>query len=81
MKRILYDVPRWHVYQHRSARGVRLAEKDDSARLRFEDEVFERLYTGEPEPLPETSKATELRAWAEKAVSYTHLTLPTILRV
>ena len=32
MKRILYDVSRWAVYQHRSSRGLPLAEADDGAR-------------------------------------------------
>jgi uncharacterized protein with von Willebrand factor type A (vWA) domain len=66
MKRILFDVPKWHVYQHRSARGLPLAETSDSARLKFEDELFERLYSGEPETLPENDRSPELREWAEK---------------
>lgn len=69
MKRILFDVPRWHVYQHRSARQMKLAEQDDSPRLRFEDELFDRLFSGEVEALPEEKKSIELRSWAEKVHS------------
>ena len=30
MKRIIFDVPRWHAYLHRDARGLEMArEKDD----------------------------------------------------
>jgi Mg-chelatase subunit ChlD len=66
MKRILFDVPRWTVFQHRSARGLAFAESDDSAQKRFEDELFDKLYSGEPELLPEEHKSKELREWAEK---------------
>ena len=66
MKRILYDVPRWHIYLHRDARGLPPLERDESAGRRFEDELFDRLYTGESEPLPVTRRDKALGAWAEK---------------
>ena len=52
MKRILYDVPRWHLYLHRDARGLKSAQLDDAGSLRFEDELFDRLYSGESDSLP-----------------------------
>ncbi len=66
MKRIIYDVPKWHVLMHRTSRGLPLAETSDDARVRFEDELFERLYSGEPDLLPEKQRSAELREWAEK---------------
>ena len=48
MKRIIFDVPKWHVFQHRSSRGIKYAEQEDGPRLRFEDELFDRLYSGDP---------------------------------
>lgn len=65
MKRIKYDVPRWHVFLHRDARGLGRAERDDPLRVRFEDELFERLFAGEPEVIPEADQS-ENRAWAER---------------
>jgi len=66
MKRIVLDVPRWHVYLHRDARGLETsrAEKDDPI-LKFEDEVFDRLYSGETEHLPERKQDQKLNAWAD----------------
>lgn len=46
MKRLLYDVSRWHLFLHREARGLPAAAGDDTARLMLEDELFERLYSG-----------------------------------
>lgn len=46
MKRIIYDVPRWHVYMHRQARGLPLCGIDESPEGRLADEIFGRLYTG-----------------------------------
>ena len=54
MKRVLYDVPRWHVYLHRDSRGLENATERDTPVTKFEDEVFDRLYSGESRPaLPE----------------------------
>ena len=47
MNRILYDVPRWSIYLHRNERKLPFVKDDDSKDLRFEDEVFERLYNGD----------------------------------
>ena len=66
MKRIIYDSPKWHVFQHRSSRGLPLAETNDGAKMRFEDELFDRIYSGEPDLLPEKQRSPELREWAEK---------------
>lgn len=64
MKRIIFDVPRWHAYLHRDARGLEIAkEKDDPVR-KFEDELFDRLYSGETESLPHPEQDGRLREWA-----------------
>ena len=47
MKRIIYDVPRWDIYLHRQERSLPLVASDDGPDLRFEDELFARLYSGE----------------------------------
>jgi uncharacterized protein with von Willebrand factor type A (vWA) domain len=64
MRRIVLEVPRWHAYLHRDARGLEIAkEKDDPVR-KFEDELFDRLYSGETESLPEPQQDRKLRKWA-----------------
>lgn len=52
MKRILFDVPRWHVFLHREARGLEQVDRSDPPHLRFEDELFDRLYAGGSEEVP-----------------------------
>jgi Mg-chelatase subunit ChlD len=66
MKRIVLDVPKWHVYLHRDARGLETSrgEKDDPI-TKFEDEVFDRLYSGDSERLPDKKQDPKLRAWAD----------------
>jgi hypothetical protein len=66
MRRILYDVPRWSLYLHRQTRGLDAAEHGDTGRRRFEDELFERLYAGELQLLPEANQDSVMRDWAEK---------------
>ena len=66
MERIIYDVPRWSIYLHRDARGLPPVERADPAERRFEDELFERLYSGEAELLDEKQRDAALRGWAEK---------------
>lgn len=65
MKRIIFDVPRWHVHLHRDARELETsrAEKDDPLQ-KFEDELFDRLYSGETERLPKKKQDAKLSAWA-----------------
>ena len=65
MKRIIFDVPRWHAYLHRDARGLEIAKEKDDPIRKFEDEVFDRLYSGEAERLPERQQDPKLRAWAD----------------
>jgi hypothetical protein len=43
MKRIVFDVPRWHAYLHRDARGLETATERDGPVQKFEDELFDRL--------------------------------------
>jgi uncharacterized protein with von Willebrand factor type A (vWA) domain len=65
MKRIIFDVPRWHAYLHRDARGLEIAKDKDDPVRKFEDELFDRLYSGESERLPERYQDPKLRAWAD----------------
>jgi Mg-chelatase subunit ChlD len=65
MKRIVFDVPRWHVYLHRDARGLETASERDGPVQRFEDELFDRLYAGDTERLPDRKQDPKLRAWAD----------------
>ena len=64
MKRIVFDVPRWHLYLHREARGIEAASPSDPNERRFEDELFERLYAGEGERLPESDWDPNGASWA-----------------
>src|SRR5690242_12187910 len=80
MRRIIFDVPRWHAYLHRDARGLEIAkEKDDPVR-KFEDELFDRLYSGESERLPDRQQDPNLRAWAD-AVHAACEQLPAFVRL
>jgi uncharacterized protein with von Willebrand factor type A (vWA) domain len=65
MRRIIFDTPRWHVFLHREARGLETTTERDGPVQKFEDEVFDRLYSGETERLPEKKQDPKLRAWAE----------------
>jgi uncharacterized protein with von Willebrand factor type A (vWA) domain len=64
MKRLLFDVPKWHLLQHRDARGLPLPSPSDDRFLQLQDELFERLYCGEPERLAHSDDPA-LRTWAE----------------
>src|SRR5690349_15651552 len=66
MKRILYDVPLWHLMLHREHRGLGRAKPGDSKHLLFEDELFEALYAGEAIPVPKEDVNAALGAWAER---------------
>ncbi len=66
MKRIIYDVPRWHLLLHREARGRASASDRDTSQEQFEDELFDRLYSGDADLLPEKKRNDALREWAEK---------------
>ncbi len=65
MRRVIYDVPRWHAYLHRDARGLEIAGDRDSPVTKFEDEVFDRLYSVELTPLPARQQDPKLKTWAE----------------
>lgn len=80
MRRIIFDVPRWSIYLHREARGLDSADRNDTARLQFEDELFEKLYAGDAQELPETRKHATLRSWAER-VHATCNQLPSFARL
>lgn len=65
MKRIIYDVPRWHLFLHRDARMLGMASTSDGPTARFEDELFERLYSGEAEALAEKQVDGKFAPWAQ----------------
>jgi hypothetical protein len=56
LKRILFEVPKWHVLLHRGHRE--LPRQSDTPRL-VSDELFERLNAGELDALP-SSEVTPL---------------------
>lgn len=66
MKRIIFDVPRWHVFLHRDARGLEATrgERDDAV-LKFADELFDRIYSDDSERLSEADQDRTLKAWAD----------------
>jgi Mg-chelatase subunit ChlD len=66
MKRVLFDVPKWHLLLHREYRELPLARECDKPRLRLEDELFERLHAGELDPLPSGEVNPALAAWAQR---------------
>jgi uncharacterized protein with von Willebrand factor type A (vWA) domain len=66
MKRIIYDVPRWHLLLHREARGLSSASDSDTPQQQFEDELFDRLYSGDGDLFPEKKRNPALCEWAEK---------------
>ena len=65
MKRILFDVPRWHLFLHREARKLPFADASDGPHLRLEDELFDYLYSGGQDSLPEAEVDRHHRTWAE----------------
>lgn len=66
MKRLKFEVPRWHLFLHRDARGLPRASSDDTFELKFQDELFERLYAGDAEELDVQEQEASSKAWAEK---------------
>lgn len=66
MRRIVGDVPKWSLYLHRGARGIRRADESDTARQKLEDEVFERLFTGELDPLSDRDRDRANAEWAQR---------------
>jgi len=51
VKRIIYDVPRWSVFLHRTGRGLDPVGLRDWPLDKVGDELFERLYAGDAEAL------------------------------
>ena len=62
----LYEVPRWDVFLHRLARGLDAAHDGDEAGRLFEDELFERVFDGEMQLLPDADRDARLAPWASK---------------
>jgi Mg-chelatase subunit ChlD len=66
MKRLLFDISRWHLMLHREHREMARANDRDDPKLQLEDELFERLYTGEGERLSPGRTNPAFRPWAER---------------
>jgi MoxR-vWA-beta-propeller ternary system protein len=66
MRRIIFDVPLWSLYLYRTARGLPRADPSDAVERALEDELFERLYAGEAEPMPEAQRVSPLASWAQR---------------
>lgn len=66
MKRIIYDVPRWNIYLHRRERKLPRVTKQDKPLLAFQDELFDRLYSGDSAKLT----AKQIRHDLKKAVPW-----------
>lgn len=64
MKRLIYDVAKWNCFLHRDARGLDAASSWDKPLSKLEDELFDRLFAGDSELLPERKKDSHLRQWA-----------------
>lgn len=80
MRRIVYEVGRWPCYLHRQARGLEMASPTDPPLLQFEDELFERLYAGEAETMPEARQNGRWADWA-RAVHHACEQLPDFHRL
>ena len=66
LKRILYDVSRWHLVLHQWARELKPACEDDKAVRLLSDELFEKIYAGgNSDAIPEAAiEDAGLGAWA-----------------
>jgi uncharacterized protein with von Willebrand factor type A (vWA) domain len=65
MKRLIFDPPKWHLIQFRDHSGGPLPSPSDNKFAQLEDEIFERLYSGETERA-DTGAPPDLQAWAER---------------
>ncbi len=66
MKRNVFEVPKWHVIQHREQRALPLPSANDSPFRCLEDELYERLYSGGCDRLPEAETNSTVRTWADR---------------
>ncbi len=66
MKRNVFEVPKWHVIQHREQRALPLPSASDSPLRCLEDELYEHLYSGGCDRLPESETNSTVRAWADR---------------
>jgi Mg-chelatase subunit ChlD len=65
VKRLVFDVPKWNCFLHRDARGLEAASSWDKPLAKLEDELFDRLFAGDSELLPERKQDSNLRNWAK----------------
>lgn len=66
MLRLIADVPRWSLYLHRASRGLHRADSTDSPERKLEDELFERLFASELEPLNQHDRDPVFGDWAQR---------------
>jgi hypothetical protein len=65
MNRLIYDIPRWHLYLHRDARGLNLsADPGDGPTQKLADELFGKLYADDDELMTKPDKS--MGTWAEE---------------
>jgi len=64
MKRITSDVPKVDVLWHRDERKMDLPDAKDSPRMQVEDEIYERLYSGELDLLAPDKVDAQMGQWA-----------------
>lgn len=62
MHRLIYDVPRWHIYQHRRERGLRLVTHTDTPFQQFQDELFDRFFSGDSDMKPLSNRKRHKKA-------------------
>lgn len=80
MERITRDVPKWSIYQHREARGLKMVDKDDAPARQLEDEIFDRFYAGNVDATIPTDKQGPLGQWATRLHTIAD-TLPSFQRL
>ena len=66
MRMLVYHVPKWSLFLHASARGLHWADPSDSPARKLEDELFEKLFTGEVEPLSQRDRDAVFGDWATR---------------
>jgi Mg-chelatase subunit ChlD len=64
MHRVIYDVPKWHVVQHRRERSLPMPDDFDAPGQAIGDELFDRLYSGDAELLDPKEITSRLKDWA-----------------
>lgn len=66
MKRLINEIGKWSLFLHRDSRELPSALPGDPPLRQLEDELFERLYAGEAEPLAEPDADPTFGGWARR---------------